>query len=358
MTTRAHPVSAIPAAVQMKPNGPPLETQSALLVWTVDAKLSPSWTVRPRALHGLATKIDKLLEAGREDSPTIAAHRRALAGRAADLQLDWSGRSFHLRVEPVRGEDTEVTGALGVALEDTRRSSATRRRVQEKLLEASLRDELTKLPNRASFIERLRQASAPAGWSREGLFVLLLDLDRFRDINDSLGYPAGDRLLAEAAGRLARKLRPGDVLARFGGDEFAILLAGVKTGEDAMKVSQRLIRELQAPIELEGKTLVPQVSVGIAVGARTGQRPEQILREAERSLARSKVFGPRTAPTDAPLDARTRVLMQLEAALHRALDREEFRAQYEPMISRKGGNLLGFEVLLWKRSNGATKVTT
>jgi diguanylate cyclase (GGDEF)-like protein len=357
LTTRAHPVALIPAAADVKPNGPPLEAQSALLVWTVDAGLSPSWRVRPRALHGLATKIDKLLQAGREDSPTVAAHRRALGGRAADFQLDWSGRSFHVRMEPLHGEETEVTGALGMALEDARRSSATRRRMQEKLLEASLRDELTKLPNRASFIERLRQAAAPAGWSREGLYLLLLDLDRFRDINDSLGYPAGDRLLAETAGRLARKLRPGDILARFGGDEFAILLAGVKTGEDAMKVSQRLIRELETPIQLEGKTLVPQVSVGIAVGARAGQRPEQILREAERSLARSKVFGPRPAPTDPPLDARTRVLMQLETALHRALDREEFRAQYEPMISRKGGNLLGFEVLLWKRSQGGAKTT-
>jgi diguanylate cyclase (GGDEF)-like protein len=330
----------------------PLETQSALAVWTVDPQLTPSWTVRPRALHGLATKIDKLLQGGRDDAPAVAAHRRALGGRAADFQLDWSGRSFHLRVEPLRSEENVVTGAFGVALEDTRRSSAARRRVQEKLLEAALRDDLTKLPNRASFIDRLRQASAPTGWAREGLYLLLLDLDRFRDINDSLGYPAGDRLLAETAGRLARKLRPGDILARFGGDEFAILLSGVKTAEDAMKVSQRLIRELETPIQLEGKTLVPQVSVGIAVGARAGQRPEQILREAERSLARSKVFGPRSTPSDAPLDARSRVLMQLEAALHRAVDREEFRAQYEPMISRKGGNLLGFEVLLWKRSNG------
>jgi diguanylate cyclase (GGDEF)-like protein len=210
------------------------------------------------------------------------------------------------------------------------------------------RDPLTNLANRASFLARLARSTAPE-WCVEGLFVLLLDVDGFRSINERFGYEAADALLAEMGARLKRRLRPGDTLARFGADSFAVLLAGFKSGEDVTDVVLRLQAEMSAPCVVDGRELRPQVSVGVAIG-QPGARPEQIVRDAERALARAQLLGQSGAsPYPAETNAREGPLQRIETALRRALEQDEFRVRYRPTVRRKEGSVPAFEIVLFKR---------
>jgi diguanylate cyclase (GGDEF)-like protein len=209
-------------------------------------------------------------------------------------------------------------------------------------------DAVTGLFSRAVFLARLRRGTGPR-WCAEGLFVLLIDIDRFREINDRVGFAGGDQVLSEVAARLRRRLRPSDTLARFGADQFATLLYGVPSGEQAARIVDRLLGELSPPIEVEGRSLDVRATAGIAVGV-PGARPEDLVREAERALGRARVLvrsARRTRP--GPVDPEEDSLLQVEAALRRALDQDEIRARYRPTVLRRDGKVPGFEVVLWRR---------
>jgi diguanylate cyclase (GGDEF)-like protein len=209
-------------------------------------------------------------------------------------------------------------------------------------------DVVTGLPGRDVFLARLRRCTAPH-WCVDGLFVLLIDLERFREINDRLGFAGGDRVLAEMAARVRRRIRPSDSASRFGPDEFAVLLSGVQSGPDATRVAERLVRELAAPFEIQGHTLTARASIGIALGV-AGARPEDIVREAERALGRAKVMGRSSVPAArAGQDADEASLLFVETALRRALEEEEIHARYRPTVRRKDGRVPGFEIVLWRR---------
>jgi diguanylate cyclase (GGDEF)-like protein len=209
-------------------------------------------------------------------------------------------------------------------------------------------DPLTKLASRASFLARLRRSTAPE-WCVEGLFVLLLDVDDFRGINERFGYEAADELLVAIGVRLRRRLRPSDTLARFGADSFAVLLGGIRSGEDVTRVAERLQGELAEPFALDGKEMRVHASVGVAMGS-AGVRAEAIVRDAERALARAQLLGRASGPPLArEADAREGPLQRIETALRRALDQEEFRARYRPTVLRKEGSVPGFEIVLFKR---------
>jgi len=210
------------------------------------------------------------------------------------------------------------------------------------------RDPLTGLPARAALVQSLQEALAAP--PERPFAVAMVDLDGFRAINQDLGYAVGDRLLHASARRLETCLRRGDTLARFGSDEFAILLVDLQPG-DAGRVAERLQAALSAPLDVGEIVLCPQVSVGIAVRAPHHARPEDVLRDAERALGRARAAGKgRSEVFDPALDPRALTLSQLEAALRRALDSDDFRTHYEPMVSVKGGQVTGFEILLWRRS--------
>jgi len=213
------------------------------------------------------------------------------------------------------------------------------------------RDPLTGLPCRAALVRAVQQAlETPA--EAAPFAVALIDIDGFRATNQALGYAAGDRLLHAAARRLETCLRRGDTLVRFGSDEFAILLTDVEPA-DAARVGERLQAALGAPIDLGGTVVCPQASVGIAMRGLPHARPEDLLRDAERALGRARASGKgRSEVFDPAADPRAATLSQLEAALRRAIDSEDFRTHYEPMVSVKGGQVTGFEVLLWRRSGG------
>jgi diguanylate cyclase (GGDEF)-like protein/PAS domain S-box-containing protein len=229
-------------------------------------------------------------------------------------------------------------------------SDITARKLAEKRLQHdAFHDSLTGLPNRALFLDRLSMVIAHA--RRRGghpYSVLFLDLDRFKNVNDSLGHHVGDELLVAVARRLESLLRPGDTVARLGGDEFAILLDDVADGTQATRVAQRVNRELAEPFNLRGHEVFATMSLGIALGASCDyERPEDVLRDADTAMYRAKAAGKdRHALFDRHMHDRAVALLQLENDLRRAIEREEFEVHYQPIVSLTTGELEAFEALL------------
>ena len=155
-------------------------------------------------------------------------------------------------------------------------------------------DTLTGLPNRSQFTDILKDAIEKARTNQNFKFaVLFLDLDRFKVINDGLGHVLGDKLLVAIAGRLGNCIRPNDTLARFGGDEFTILLSSIKTSEDAIDIAERLQSELATPFKLDGHEVFTSASVGITLSDAQYRKPEDFLRDSDTAMYRAKAAAKR-----------------------------------------------------------------
>lgn len=213
---------------------------------------------------------------------------------------------------------------------------------------AALHDPLTGLPNRVLFTQRLRTALERKGRAGEpGFAVLFLDLDRFKNINDSLGHAAGDELLAEIARRLTGCLQSNDTVSRLGGDEFTVLLDGIRRGEDVGSIAQRLQRAFEAPFRLRGHDVFAGASMGIALGSTRYTLPDEVLRDADTAMYRAKEHGGgRYEFFDPSMHEKAIVLLRLETDLRRALERGELRLYYQPVVRLDTGEQVGCEALL------------
>jgi diguanylate cyclase (GGDEF)-like protein len=188
----------------------------------------------------------------------------------------------------------------------------------------------------------------------EGIAVALVDLDGFKALNQDHGYAAGDQVLAATLARLQGAVGSG-LVARFGSDEFAVLLGGVETTA-AVAIADRLVAAVSEPIALGGASVRLGASVGMACRTAAHARPEDLLRDADRALSRARTLGGnRSAMHDPATSGRPLALAELEVALRRALDTDEFREHYQPIVSVKGGQVAGFEVHLWRRSAGGRR---
>jgi diguanylate cyclase (GGDEF)-like protein len=177
--------------------------------------------------------------------------------------------------------------------------------------------------------------------------VLFLDLDRFKNVNDSLGHTFGDLLLVAFAERLERTLRPVDTLARFGGDEFAILLSGITDTTDAVRVAERIHAELSLPFDLDRSSAFATASIGIALSSSGYDRPDDILRDADIAMYRAKENGKaRYEMFDHDMHARAVTRLQLESDLRQAVEQKQFAVYYQPIMSLETGRLAGFEALV------------
>jgi diguanylate cyclase (GGDEF)-like protein len=209
-------------------------------------------------------------------------------------------------------------------------------------------DPLTGLPNRALFVERLERAVTRSQQYPAYLFaVLFLDLDRFKFVNDSLGHLAGDRLLVTFAQRIEGCVRPGDMIARFGGDEFAILIDGIVGTGDAAHVAERIQKALANPFNLGGHEVYSTGSIGIALSATGYDLAENLLRDADTAMYRAKARGrARFEVFDAAMRDDVTVFMQTENDLRRALERDELRIHYQPIVDLGSGAILALEALV------------
>ncbi|MBV9346869.1 MAG: EAL domain-containing protein [Pseudolabrys sp.] len=207
-------------------------------------------------------------------------------------------------------------------------------------------DALTDLPNRTRFRDEIAEALSRVERG-ETLAVLCLDLDHFKDVNDTLGHPIGDALLRQVAERLRGCIRPTDAIARLGGDEFAIVQTGAEQPVSATAIANRLIKEIAVPFEIEGHQIVIGASVGIAIAPNDGTDPDGLLKKADMALYRAKEDGRGAYRFFEPeMDARMQNRRAMELDLRKALALNEFQVYYQPLIDIETGQVACFEALL------------
>jgi diguanylate cyclase (GGDEF)-like protein/PAS domain S-box-containing protein len=284
---------------------------------------------------------------------------RARVDRAAEEALRAGAlRSLEYRVVRPDGDVRVVHDRSHVVVdEDGRRRRVgailditVRRALEEQLQHQAFHDALTGLPNRALLLDRLDHALARGAHHGGAVGVLLLDLDGFKHVNDSLGHAAGDRLLVAFAARLPGcGLRPGDTLARLGGDEFAVVLEGLADPGEAARVAARIVASpaLWAPYPLDGREVIVRASVGVAVGRPGADDPGGLLREADIALYRAKAAGKGGyAVFDPAMNAAAVARLELAADLRRAVAQGELALAYQPLVALTDGRIRRAEALV------------
>jgi diguanylate cyclase (GGDEF)-like protein/PAS domain S-box-containing protein len=243
----------------------------------------------------------------------------------------------------VRGADGQPARMAG-----SQTDISKRKQDEQQLLHDAFHDAMTELPNRALFMDRLRNAIRRAKRSEAyRLAVVFLDVDRFKIVNDSLGHTAGDELLKAIARRLEGCLRPGDTVARFGGDEFTMLLEDIGHAGQATRVAERVQMELAVPFRLQGQELFATASMGIAYAGSGYTRPEDLLRDADNAMYRAKSLGrARYEVFDSAMHTHAVATLRMESELRRAIERGELILHYQPIVSLSDGQITGFEALV------------
>jgi diguanylate cyclase (GGDEF)-like protein len=211
----------------------------------------------------------------------------------------------------------------------------------------ALHDALTGLPNRALFVDRLQRSIDRKSRDRDVSAVLFMDLDHFKVVNDSLGHETGDELLIEVARRLSGCLRPEDTAARFGGDEFTILLDRISEPSDAIRVVERIAEALRTPFQLGEHQIFITTSVGIALCTSEDAQPNSVLRDADVAMYEAKKEGKaRYKIFNEAMYAKALRRLELENELRRAINNNELRVYYQPKISLETGEIVGMEALV------------
>jgi diguanylate cyclase (GGDEF)-like protein/PAS domain S-box-containing protein len=302
--------------------------------------------LEPRRAVGM--RLHDCLEGAGTAAVVVAAHEEALATGVADFQHECRGHVFHGHVESLRDGTGAPIGLIGAALDITDRRDA-----EEKARYHAYHDELTALPNRRLLLDRLTLAVARARRHDETIALLLLDLDSFKRINESVGHAAGDVALKVLAKRFRALVREDDTLARVGGDEFAVLLTELSSGADALNVAQKLLDSIEELSEVEGQELHLGASIGVAVYPQHAPDANGLFKSAEQAMRQAKVEGGgnyQLGSGDAVGGALERLSM--ENGLRHAVERGELRLHYQPVVGIATGLVDGVEALVrWQRGD-------
>ena len=226
-----------------------------------------------------------------------------------------------------------------------------RKQAETKLMHDAFHDSLTELPNRALFIDRLKHVIERSKRDNSNIYaVLFLDLDRFKDVNDSLGHLTGDQLLVATAHLLKSILRPMDTVARLGGDEFIILLEDIRDVSDVTRVADRIQKKLMQAALLPNHTIFMSASMGIVLSTTGYDRPEDVLRDADTAMYRAKENGrSRYEIFDSAMRDQIMLRLEIESALRKAIEKEELDVYFQPVVDVKIGRIVWFEALVrWK----------
>lgn len=250
-----------------------------------------------------------------------------------------------LVISAIRDEQNEITHYVGVFSD-----ISSLKHSQARLEHLAHFDSLTDLPNRILFQDRLAHEIDRAARQEEQVAVLVLDLDGFKTVNDSLGHPVGDQLLSQVAERLQCCVRQEDTVARLGGDEFAIILGSLNEGEDAVEVVRKILASIEQPFDLAGVGALISTSVGVAVYPLDGQTATELVRNADAAMYGAKEGGRNTYRFyQASMTQHAQERLHREAALRRGIERKEFEVWFQPQISLHTGRLTGAEALVrWR----------
>ncbi len=282
--------------------------------------------------------------------------RRLVAGELAHYQLekryvrkDGTELAVRLTASVVRDADGKPRFCVAMVDDVTQRTRAEAERelLEERLRHLALHDPLTGLPNRVLLAERMHEASQAAEGETGKCAVLFLDLDRFKNVNDSLGHGAGDELLRQVSARLSACARPGDTVARFGGDEFILFLPRVSGKEEALTVAGQVRDVLAAPLELGSYRTYTSASIGISLGDCPGESSDELLRNADMAMYHAKAGGSGThlAVFDSSMHRAVVERLRLETDLRAALERGELGLFFQPIVSLETGAVVGAEAL-------------
>jgi len=290
----------------------------------------------------------RILNSGRQDTAFYSSMWASI-----NRHGQWQGEIWNRRkngeiypewltVSVVHGAAGEVSHYIGIFADITERKHA-----EEHILHLAHHDALTNLPNRLLFFDRLEQSIHQAKRNRRKVALLFIDLDFFKNINDSIGHQVGDMLLQAVAKRLSSAVREGDTVARLGGDEFVVTLPGVREAEDAVQVAQKIIQAIAQPYEVGGYTLNITASIGLSVYPDDGHDVVTLVKNADTAMYHTKEQGRNDYQFfTKEMNARARERMQLENALRSALANGEFHLAYQPQYALRDGAISGIEVLL------------
>ena len=294
----------------------------------------------PGQNRALLSTIGRVLATGREES------LEATLGRPPQPT-----RELHLLLQRGRlGADGAAPATCSAALLDVTEHRQLTRRLQEResqLEHQAGHDALTGLPNRLLFTDRLHQAMQRAHRENHELALLFLDLDRFKDINDSLGHGVGDAILRQVTERLRAQVREGDTVARLGGDEFTIILGDLRQGSEAGLIARKLVDAFTQPFAVNDHALYMTASIGISLYPQDGADMETLVRNADAAMYRAKEQGRNTfCFYTEDLTAHALAQVSLETALRQALAKEKFSLHYQPQHDLETGRILGCEALI------------
>jgi len=260
----------------------------------------------------------------------------------------WEDEAISLRSVKAGAQDYLVKGHIdGANLHRVIRYAIERKRTELELVRLAHFDQLTSLPNRTLLRERVDHALARAMRAGSGVATLILDMDRFKEINDMLGHEIGDKLLVEAARRIRANVRDQDTVARLGGDEFAVVLEGVSEAKEVLPVIERIISSLGELTEIDGHEVSSSISVGIAMYPENGNDLSELLRAADLAMYQAKSSGRGRYQFFADaMQEEAQSRHALEWALRRAVERKEFELVYQPQLCLRTGTVIGVEALL------------